>query len=332
MLFEGDGEFPDYVGARTAFEQSCELGNGDGCFNLGNMLRKGEGGVQDYKGARLAHEQACRLGTLVSCFNLGLMLKDGEGGSQDVELAHEVFKKACEGKISNACALASKTAELARTAGMDLLGVQLGMTSEVAEKLLRSNPKLTALYKFSEDPEREPQQFQPYRNGRIFVFSDGGDIVYLYYSKDDKVIAVARRVSEEGLTLRTLKQSLIEKYGVPISETSTQFLWADAEIEVSTCSGGGAFSHQVVLELREGTAVKKGKLSSTGVNWNISSSPDDLMRCGTMFHANESGIRGEVTFYLYNQQQIAEGLRIFREEKRTRRAQDGQDAAKKINL
>lgn len=61
-----------YTDALSAFNQSCESGNGTGCLNLGNMYENGVGTAQNKYKASTLYAQACRAKEAQGCSNMAL--------------------------------------------------------------------------------------------------------------------------------------------------------------------------------------------------------------------------------------------------------------------
>ena len=52
----------NYIEAFEDFKKACEMGNGDGCNNLGLSYEKGLGVKQDYIMAAKLYKKACEIG------------------------------------------------------------------------------------------------------------------------------------------------------------------------------------------------------------------------------------------------------------------------------
>ncbi|HEX2881785.1 MAG TPA: tetratricopeptide repeat protein, partial [Polyangiaceae bacterium] len=92
-----------YVQASTLFERACQLGEPNGCFNLGNLYYAGRGVSENKQRAFSLFEQACNAGKAAGCINAGTMYDDGEGVTAEPPKAFALFKKACEGNEAVGC-------------------------------------------------------------------------------------------------------------------------------------------------------------------------------------------------------------------------------------
>ena len=61
-----------YSDALSAFTQSCESGNAEGCLNLGSMYENGVGTAQNKHKASTLYAQACRAKEALGCANMAL--------------------------------------------------------------------------------------------------------------------------------------------------------------------------------------------------------------------------------------------------------------------
>ena len=83
MLLSNTGGEKELQDAFRLFNESAALGNADGHFNKGVLLRQGLGVVKDPVAARLALQAAADLGHPTACVTLAEMLVTGEGGPDD---------------------------------------------------------------------------------------------------------------------------------------------------------------------------------------------------------------------------------------------------------
>ena len=86
----------NYPLAFNLAQQSCNLGNMNGCNLLGILYEYGEGVKQDYFQARKLYELACNNGSMKACANLGQLYYEGEGVSKDFYQAKKYLKRACD--------------------------------------------------------------------------------------------------------------------------------------------------------------------------------------------------------------------------------------------
>jgi TPR repeat protein len=83
MLLSNSGGEKEYQEAFKLFNESAALGNSDGHFNKGILLRQGLGVAKDPVAARVALQAAADLGHPTACVTLAEMLVSGEGGPDD---------------------------------------------------------------------------------------------------------------------------------------------------------------------------------------------------------------------------------------------------------
>lgn len=100
MFQSGDGVEIDEVKARDLYATSCDNGNVDGCAKLGFLLDNGQYHVRDRDRAQLVLEKACKLGSLEGCTNLGIVLIENPDAR---DRARENFDKACQGGYLRGC-------------------------------------------------------------------------------------------------------------------------------------------------------------------------------------------------------------------------------------
>jgi uncharacterized protein len=70
--------------------QACDLGDSEGCFQLGWKLGNGEEGAA-------AYEQACDAGNPLGCTNLGWVYQFGKGVPVDLDAAMRLYQRGCDG-------------------------------------------------------------------------------------------------------------------------------------------------------------------------------------------------------------------------------------------
>jgi TPR repeat protein len=89
----------DHVKAKAFYEKACKLGNGIGCFNLGNVYRVGEGMKPDPEAAKTWFAKSCDMDTAKGCTELAIMLYE----AHDAGKALELMEKACKLGSDVAC-------------------------------------------------------------------------------------------------------------------------------------------------------------------------------------------------------------------------------------
>ncbi len=83
MILSNTGGETEYREAFKLFNESAALGNSDGYYNKGILLRQGLGVEKDPVAARVALQAAADLGHPSACVTLAEMLVTGEGGPDD---------------------------------------------------------------------------------------------------------------------------------------------------------------------------------------------------------------------------------------------------------
>ena len=104
MMDKGLGVAADPVRAVALFQRSCSNGWARGCGVLAECYRKGEGTAPDLGAAIVNYEKACRGGHAVSCAHVAMMYGRGIGGPPDRARASERLHDACQLGMQSACA------------------------------------------------------------------------------------------------------------------------------------------------------------------------------------------------------------------------------------
>lgn len=87
-----EGVARDDAKATELYDKACKAKSGIGCHNFGLAMRRHEKPVE----ARAAFEQSCALGDADGCYRLGTSHANGVGGPKDLALAIQYLKKGCE--------------------------------------------------------------------------------------------------------------------------------------------------------------------------------------------------------------------------------------------
>jgi TonB family protein len=103
MYQNGEGVTQDLARTAGLFQQACDGGMVEGCYNLGVLYHSGEGVTQDLARAIILYQQGCDGGFAQGCSNLGLLYYNGEGVTQDLARAASLFQQACDGGESVGC-------------------------------------------------------------------------------------------------------------------------------------------------------------------------------------------------------------------------------------
>jgi len=74
---------PDWSGANTSFERSCELGYFEGCTRLATSYERGLGVPRDLARAAELYEKGCSLGDADACMALARQYDTGAGVEHD---------------------------------------------------------------------------------------------------------------------------------------------------------------------------------------------------------------------------------------------------------
>ena len=89
--------------AAELFQNGCNIGERQGCNNLGLMYYRGEGVAKDLNRAANLFKRACDAGGPGGCMNLGLMYVKGEEVPKDPDRAANLFKRACDANLAAGC-------------------------------------------------------------------------------------------------------------------------------------------------------------------------------------------------------------------------------------
>lgn len=105
-----DGLKVDYKKSCDYFTKSCEIGDPNGCFEVGGYYNYGIGVKQNkeiankfYKKAVDAHLNYCQDNDEASCYSLGNSYMDGIGVKQDYQKAKTYFEKSCNNTMPLGC-------------------------------------------------------------------------------------------------------------------------------------------------------------------------------------------------------------------------------------
>lgn len=98
LLYTQNGTAPTKK-AMPFLEKACNLGNANGCYNLGVVYHQGEITPKNLKKARALYELACNGGESFGCHNLANIFDD----ENNYQAANELFYKACDMGVNMAC-------------------------------------------------------------------------------------------------------------------------------------------------------------------------------------------------------------------------------------
>ncbi len=85
----------DYLIAKKAYQEACEMGDYLGCSGLGTLFERGHGVLQDFSKAQEYYEYACKNGDAFGCFSKQILEKG--------ENAVELYSKGCDEEKKNFC-------------------------------------------------------------------------------------------------------------------------------------------------------------------------------------------------------------------------------------
>ncbi len=88
----------DFSKARKYFEKACDLKEGKGCFNLGELYFE-----KDLIKATYFYSKACDLNNGNGCGGLGFLYGSGKGVEKDLTKADQYISKACKLGDQEAC-------------------------------------------------------------------------------------------------------------------------------------------------------------------------------------------------------------------------------------
>ena len=67
------------------------------------MYFSGEGVTRDPARAASLYQQACDGGAVESCYNLGVLYENGAGVTRDLARAASLYQQACDGGLAQGC-------------------------------------------------------------------------------------------------------------------------------------------------------------------------------------------------------------------------------------
>lgn len=107
--------------------------------------------------------------------------------------------------------------------GPDVVGIQLGMSFDEAEQVIRKHMKVGRTLKMKNDSTTAFEKREPYSSGRLFVAEDGKDYIAIFDeppTAPGKVVGLWRQVHIAGDQIKAsdLVDNLIKKYGKPNSQ------------------------------------------------------------------------------------------------------------------
>lgn len=103
MYHVGDGVKQSFSKAKELYAQTCSLGMGSGCANLGYLYENGQIG-RNYAKAAEFYEKGCVLGDADSCASLAILYENGNGVSEDLQQAVNYHDRACSAGLASSCA------------------------------------------------------------------------------------------------------------------------------------------------------------------------------------------------------------------------------------
>ncbi|TWI12018.1 hypothetical protein [Aerolutibacter ruishenii] len=138
------------------------------------------------------------------------------------------------------------------TAGLDLIGLRLGMSPSVAEQAVRRHMPVGWVY--IRDRTKSPGPASTYESLKGFLAADLSEIVLLYFepSLTQGVLVAVRRHSMLGKSISpaALETVLVQKYGLPTFARNNNWVWGKS----SGCSASGVGLLQIqALTFIEGT-------------------------------------------------------------------------------
>lgn len=91
-------EKQDFSKAKGYFEKACDLKEGKGCFNLGELYFE-----KDLIKATYFYSKACDLNNGNGCGGLGFLYGSGKGVEKDLTKATQYASKACKLGVQEIC-------------------------------------------------------------------------------------------------------------------------------------------------------------------------------------------------------------------------------------
>jgi TPR repeat protein len=102
--WQNDNPLKNFPAARSATIKLCESGDGWGCAQAAESLRKGLGGGMDYAQAVALARKGCQASVTVSCVVLGILYESGQTIQPDKQSAARLYRDACAQGNLRGCA------------------------------------------------------------------------------------------------------------------------------------------------------------------------------------------------------------------------------------
>jgi len=102
--WQDDDPLKNFPAARSAAVKLCESGDGWGCAQAADSLRKGLGGGMDYTQAVALARKGCQANVVESCVILGILFEKGQAIQPDKQSAARLYRDACAQGNLRGCA------------------------------------------------------------------------------------------------------------------------------------------------------------------------------------------------------------------------------------
>jgi TPR repeat protein len=102
--WQDDDPLKNFPAARSATVKLCESGDGWGCAQAADSLRKGLGGGMDYARAVELARKGCQANVSASCVILGILYEQGQAIQPDKQAAARLYRDACTQGNLRGCA------------------------------------------------------------------------------------------------------------------------------------------------------------------------------------------------------------------------------------
>lgn len=93
----------DFDAADAAYQAACDAGYASGCTQLANMLFEGRGVEEDMPRARDLYDVGCERGEMAACGALGSMKYVGLGGPRERLDGENLMRRSCTAGVTYAC-------------------------------------------------------------------------------------------------------------------------------------------------------------------------------------------------------------------------------------
>ena len=98
-------DLSDPVAGMGYVKKGCEMGDDDGCVQLGVLYADGSGGTKDLAKAKSIFEDTCSKKMGLGCYQLGMLYDKGEGVTADMNKALTLYQQGCDMLSGPSCGI-----------------------------------------------------------------------------------------------------------------------------------------------------------------------------------------------------------------------------------